>query len=419
MSLLDLDTWGEVSATLQRNLGRTLLTGAGVFWGSLMLVLMLGFGDSLERAVVRNLSGLASNSVFIWGGRTLRPYQGLRPGRWISYRLDDAEALRERVPVLEHLCPRASIGGWRGGATITASSESGDFNVMGDVPEIRHVMGLVVDQGRFLDPTDLDEERKVVVLGRAIRDELFGPTFDPVGEVVQIRGVPFTVVGVHHSLRQGDRGERADNTAHVPLSTFQAAFNGRDRVNWFALTAVPTSSAAEVEEQVRAVLAERHRVHPEDVTAIGSWNAGEEFAKYQNLFNGIRAFVWAVGLATLLTGVVGVTNILLVIVRERTREIGLRRAVGARPGQVVALVLQEAVVLTGTAGMAGIVTGVALLELMAAWVGADHEVLGQPDLPVGVLLIAASALVVAGLLAGWVPAARAAAIDPADALRGE
>jgi putative ABC transport system permease protein len=419
MTLFDLDRWLEIAQTMSRSKLRTGLTMFGVGWGMFMLLLMLGFGDGLERGVERKFGGDATNSVFLWGQRTSLPYQGHRAGRRVRFHNADTDAIAATIQGIEHLAPRNQLGGYQGGTNVTHDGKTGSYQVMGDTPQYRYIQPMIFDAGRFIDPLDEAEHRKVAVIGRGVYRELYTPGADPIGSTLQIRGVWFRVIGMIHSPNSGDEGDSADTTVHVPFSTFQRAFNSGDEVRWYALTGRPQVSAETLEEDVSKLLASRCGVHPEDEDAIGSFNAAEEFAKITNLFMGIRLFVWFVGTATLLSGVVGVSNIMLIVVKERTREIGIRRAIGAPASSVIGQVMQESIVLTLVAGYAGLVAGVAVLESMAVLVGEDNEVIGNPQVDFRVALAAAVVLTATGALAGIIPAQRAASVRPVEALRAE
>ncbi len=415
--MMDLDRWTEIAASLRNNRLRTVLTAAGVFWGMFMLVVMLGFGDGLERGVKRNMSGFATNAVYIWGGRTSIPHAGMRPGRWISYDNSDVEALSQLASI-EHLAPRNRLGGWRGGSLVVRGAEAESYAVMGDVPAFRHIAPVIFEQGRFLNDLDMAEHRKVAVIGRRVYEELFPTGEDPIGDHIRINGVWFQVVGVFRSTRADDRGDRDNGTIHIPFTTFQRAFNVGDRVGWIAMTAHPESRASDLEAEVKQILSERKGIHPDD-QAIGSYNAEEEFRKLTTLFTGIRFFVWFVGTMTLAAGVVGVSNIMLIVVQERRKEIGLRRAIGATPASVVAMVVQESVVLTAVAGYAGLVAAVLVIEAAGPFVGGPGSTMDPPQLDVGAALVAAGVLLVAGGLAGVFPARNAALVAPVEALQAE
>ena len=414
---LDLDTWQEIWATLRRNRLRALLTASGVFWGLFMLILLLGLGRGLERGA-QALAEIAPRAVYVWGQRTGMAYRGLQPGRFV--RFEDADITRLRaVPGVEYVAGRLRFGGWRDSAQVSHGNRSGAVNVLGDMPEYARIEPLGIDRGRFLNAPDVAEGRKVAVIGKKARGVLFGET-SPLGDFVTVNGVHFLVVGEIHSDKSGDDGDRINNSVFLPFTTFQQVYNQRNRVGWFTLGVREGAYAPGVEREVRRVLAERHRVHPADDQAIGSFDAAEQYQKIKSLFRGIRAFVWLVGTLTLFSGVLGVSNILLIIVKERTREIGIRKALGATPGSIVRLVVQESIALTTLAGYTGLVAGVAVLEGIARVVerlpGAP---LKAPEVDLTSALVAAAVLVVAGAVAGIVPARHAARIAPVEALRAE
>ncbi len=419
MRWLDLDTLDELVITLSQNRLRAGLTALGVGWGTFLLVLMLGFGDGLEQAVVRNMQGSTANAMHVWGRRTHMAYNGLRANRPVDFTLSDRDALKSEVPGVLYACPRTQLGGYRDGTAVRAGRKVGAFQVMGDSPDYRHVQVMRMLEGRWINERDMDDRRKVAVIGRSVADDLFGERTDLVGESMEIQGVWFVVGGVFESPRGDERGDREASTVHLPITTFQRVFHTGDDVGWYALLADPERDASVMEVRARAVLSERHGIHPDDGRALGSWNAAEEFGRIRALFGGIRMFTWLVGAATLLSGVVGVSNILLITVRERTAEIGLRRAIGATPSQVVGMILSEAITLTTLAGCTGLVLGVAAVEAIRMAVGPNHASLGQPDLDASTLLAAAVLLLAGGAFAGFLPALRAAAIEPVEALRSE
>ena len=418
-ALFDVDTWQEIAATLKSNKLRALLTASGVFWGLFMLILMLGLGRGLENGTRRNLAGLAPHAVYVWGQRTGLPYRGLQPGR--NVRFDDEDTRRiAAVPGVEYVAPRLRLGAWRDTARVSRRDKTGAVNVLGDVPAFAKIESMPVVEGRFLNQLDIAEKRKVAVLGRKARASLFAEGERPIGDFIAINGVHFLVVGEIRSEKGGEEGDRVENSAFVPFTTFQQAFNQPTRVGWFSLAVRADASAPDVEQRVRRLLADRHGVHPNDEQAIGSFNAAEQFGKVQELFRGIRAFVWFVGTLTLLAGVLGVSNILLIIVKERTRELGIRKALGATPASIVGLILQESVALTALSGYAGLVAGVGALELLSHFVSkVDDAAVNRPEVDLPAALIAAGILVLAGAVAGIVPARHAARVAPVEALRAE
>lgn len=414
----DVDTWQEIWATLRQNRLRAFLTALGVFWGLFMLILMLGLGRGLENGARKNLADLAPRALYAWGQRTSVPYRGLQPGRYVRFDNDDI-AFVKAIPGIEHVAARLRLGGWRDTGRVVYAGKTGNFTVLGDMPAYAKIEPLTVELGRFLNDPDVREARKVVILGRHAREVLFGDK-DPVGEWLEINGVHFRVVGAIKSGKGGEDGDRMDNSVFVPFSAFQRAFRQPNRVGWFALGVEPTASASQVERNVRAVLSERHNVSPLDEQAIGSFDAADQFDKVQSLFQGIRGFVWFVGTLTLLAGVLGVSNILLIIVKERTREIGVRKALGATPGSIVLLIVQEAITLTTLAGYTGLVAGVAVLEGVSRYLdGLPNAPISRPEIDLNAALVAAGVLIVAGAIAGIVPARHAASVPPVEALRAE
>jgi putative ABC transport system permease protein len=416
--ILDIDNWREVTATMRKNRLRTTLTGLGVFLGIVILLLMIGFGRSLEKGVKRRMAGFATNAVFVWGQRTTKPYAGLPVGRQIEYDNRDIEALA-RLPGVLHLAPRAQRGGFMQGSNIRYGTKTGAFQVSGDYPAFQYVQTPVMRAGRFLNQRDLDESRKVAVVGESVVEQLYGGT-DPIGTYVEANGVYFQVIGVFGSLQTGQQADRILNTIHIPFTTFQRAFNYNDRVGFFAIVGQPGINGEELEAQVKTTLRQRHRVAPEDDSAIGAWNTAKEFGKMNMLFFLINLVMWAAGTMCLLAGVVGVSNIMLITVRERTKEIGVRKALGATPGSVVRMIVSEATVLTVIFGYLGVVAGVALLEAAGKLLEKLPDLpFAPPDPSLSIALSAAGVIVVFGALAGALPAYYAAKISPVEALRTE
>jgi putative ABC transport system permease protein len=354
--------------------------------------------------------------MYVWGRRTAEPHAGFKAGRRIEFRNADIETLRG-LEGLEHLAPRLQDGGFRNGTTVTYKDKVGNYEIMGDFPQFEHIQPMRFERGRFINPLDLDERRKVAVIGKTVYEQLFRPGVDPVGEVIKIRGVAFQVVGLFRSRATGDQGERQGSTIFVPFTTFQQAFNARDRVNWFAMTAIPSVDPAELEKRAKELLARNHKVAPDDHNALGSYNAGEDFRKIQTLFGGIRLMMWLVGVTTLFFGALGVSNIMLIAIKERTKEIGIRKALGARPRQIVSMVMTESIFLTTLAGYFGLLSAIGMIELLGSvTAGSDFP---TPQADVGTALLAFAALVVAGAIAGIIPARHAARISPIESLRAE
>ncbi|HEY4104248.1 MAG TPA: ABC transporter permease [Polyangiaceae bacterium] len=416
--MLDLDAWQEVWATLRSNKLRATLTALGVFWGVFMLIMMLGIGNGLERGVIHNLNGLTNYSVYVWSQRTSIPYRGLQPGRYVKLNNADIAAIA-RTEGVEHVAPRIQMGTWHAGENANYGAKKANFNVVGDTPELANVEALKITDGRFINQRDMAEERKVCVIGEEVRKTFFGDV-DPIGKYIQVRRVYFQVVGVLDTPKTGDDREKMISVIYVPFSTFQTAFNLKDRVGWFSLTARTDLPASLVEQNVRHAIMAGHRIHPDDSLALGSYNAAEKYESIQGLFRSIRKFVWFVGTLTLFAGMLGVSNILLIIVKERTKEIGIRKALGATPWSIVSLVVAEGLVLTSLAGYLGVVAGVFGLEAAGRAVRSlPNAPLSQPQVSLQVVAIAVLVLIVAGAVAGIVPARHAARVHPVEALRAE
>jgi putative ABC transport system permease protein len=417
--MIDLDSWHEVFSTLERNLLRTTMTAWGVFWGTFMLVAMLGFGNGLESGVNRSMLGFVGNNVYAWGQATTRPHAGLAPGRRVRLDTDDAAAI-QRLDGVVAVAPNIDLGGWRDGTNVSFEDRTGNFAVRGEYPDFARVGVERPYSGRFVNELDMEARRKIAVIGDSVRQMLFGSDVDPIGKYISVRGIQFQVVGVTRSEAPGDEGDRFNGTIVVPFTTFSAAFNTGNRVGSLAIRLAADIDSEQTEQTIRAALRARHQVHPDDVSAIGSFNVSKRHQRAQNMFAGIRAFVWFVCVATLMAGALGVSNIMLISVKERTREFGIRKALGATPASIVKLVLAEAAVLTSLAGYLGVVGGVLGLELVSRWMGSGMSgPLGAPSIDVAAALAASAVIGLAGVLAGVAPARHAASIQPVVALRAE
>lgn len=421
--MFDIDKWIEIFSAIARNKLRTFLTALGIFWGILMLTLLLGSGNGLRNGVEHTFSGFAVNSIYMWPQKTTLPYKGMKPGRFYSFRNGDIEALKTQVPEVEIVAPRIQLGGWKDANNVTRKNKYGNFQVMGDYPEYRYIEALKIENGRYLNNLDLQDKRKVCIIGEQVRQELFAENENPVGEYIKIKGVYFLVAGVFKSLKgKGEEADQDRRTIYIPYTTFQRAFNWGDRMGWFALTAAPGISAKEAEQKAKLALAARHSIAPDDERAIGSFNAEQEAEKFLGLFSGIRIFVWVVGLVTLLAGAIGVSNIMLIVVSERTKEIGIRKALGATPASIIFLILQEAVFLTFIAGYIGLVIGVGGLEAIV-WAlkefNVDSPFFLSPAIDFWTAMQAMLILVFAGTFAGLMPAIKAVQVNPITALRTE
>ncbi len=417
--MFDRDNWQEIFSAIRKNKLRTFLTAFGVFWGIFMLVIMLGSGNGLRNGILSDFEGIATNSFFIWAQRTNKPYKGFQPGRRFNYVNEDAVAIRKQVPEADIVCPRNQLGGFRGGNNVSRGVKAGAFQVMGDYPDYIKIEPKKNMQGRFINNLDIDERRKVAVIGERVREVLFEPGINPIGEYIKINGVYFQVVGLFKPKSTGQQGTQESQTIFIPFTTFQTAFNFGNIVGWFAITSKPGIPAEVTEAKVINVLKQQHSIAPDDELAIGHWNMGRQYDRIAGLFTGITMLVWIVGTGTLLAGIIGVSNIMLIIVKERTKEIGIKRALGATPVAIVAQIILESVFLTSIAGYLGLLCGLGLLELVGNLTAGSGGAFRSPDVHLNVALIALSILVIAGALAGLIPAKRAISISPIDALRAD
>ena len=410
--MIRLDVWQEIFDTIKRNKLRTALTGFAVAWGIFMLVVLLGSGKGLEHGVDYQFRDDAVNSIWVSSGRTSTPYKGMQPGREIQFDNQDYDEVTTRVQGVEYASGRYWIFGSQ---QVNYKNENGSYTIRAVHPGHQVLERTKMIQGRDLNEFDLRQVRKSAVLGTLVASALFHDE-DPIGKQIRIGGISFQVVGVFDD----EGSEREREFIYLPISTAQRTFNGANRVNQILYTTGDASLAKseEMAGATRRILSVNHTFDPEDQRAIYVNNNVENYQKIVALTSAIRLFVWVVGIGTLLAGVVGVSNIMLVAVRERTREIGIRKALGATPGSIVGLVLQESVLITTVAGYAGLVLGVLVLEGLARAIP-DAAFFRNPQVDLRVALSATLLLIVAGTVAGFFPARRAAAIRPIEALRDE
>lgn len=415
--MFDIDNWQEIYGSVKKHKLRTLLTAFGVFWGILMLVLLLGAGKGLENGVLQMFSNSARNTIYIWPEMTGMPYKGLSPGRKIIFDNKDEEAIRSKVAEIGYLVPNLNVGDK---INISYKDKNVAFALKGTHPDLLAIKTMNFTSGRFINMFDLNEQRKVAVIGRRAK-ELFFSNEDPIGKLINIKGVYFKVVGTFETEESGSQKEDAE-TVFVPVSTLQRTFGYDDHLTLFTLIPKPRIPAETVEMKVKQLLTERHTIHPEDKEAISSFNAEKEFNKFTSLFMGINLFIWVVGTGTIIAGIIGVGNIMLIIVKERTREIGIRKALGATPMSIISLIIMESVVITSLAGYVGLLTGMAIVESVSRFLdreGIKSDFFKDPHIDMQVAFTAVGILVVTGVLAGLVPARNAARINPIEALKTE
>ncbi len=415
--MFDSDSWQEIFATIKKNKLRTALTCFGVFWGIFMLVVMIGSGNGLSNGILKDFAGTATNSFFCWAQKTSKPYKGMKPGRNFNFNNDYTKALKQ-LPELAVVAPMNQLGNYEGTNNVVRGLKNGGFEVSGVYPELRKIEATNIKSGRFLNQNDIDDKRKVAVIGKRVQEILFEKDENPIGEYIRVQGVYFRVVGVTEPASGGERGREAGEKVQIPFKTFQQAFNYGDIVGWYAIMASKGVPATKAEDMALALLRERHKVAPDDAIAIGHWNMEKEFNKLNGLFAGISGLVWIVGTGTLLAGIIGVSNIMLIVVKERTKEIGIRRAIGAPPGHIVRQLILESVFLTTIAGYVGLILSIALMEGVSSMLASDDSsMFTNPTIDLNVALTALAILIGAGALAGLIPARKAIAIPPVEALR--
>ncbi len=421
--MFDLDRWNEIISTLKKNKLRSFLTAFGVFWGIFMLVIMAGAGKGLERGITQGVGQVATNSFFIWTQRTSEPYKGFRRGRQWVYNNEDVTFIRTSIKEANIVSPRLFSGGGSGPNTVRGE-RTGSYNIKGDYPEWIEIDPVEVIKGRWLNEIDLLQKRKVCVVGEKIVEEIFDKQEEPVGEYIRVNGVYYQIVGIIKPISNININGRTEESIILPFSTMQVAYNYGNMVFMMGITAKKGYSASHVEEKVIAALKERHSVAPEDVQAVGHINLEKQFKQFSALFIGIQILTWIVGIGTLLAGVIGVSNIMLVIIKERTQEIGIMRAIGATPKKVITQIMLESVFLTTFAGYFGLFSGMILLEgvnfiLEKAAENGSEIFIQNPEINFGVAVACLIILIISGALAGLIPARRAVTIKPIDALRAE
>jgi len=410
--MFDVDTWQEILDTIRANKLRSFLTAFSVAWGIFMLIVLLGSGEGLSHGIEYQFRDDAINSIWVHPGQTSVPFKGLAPGRRVQLINNDRDEIRNGVSGIDHISSRFGISG---GLRMRYKNETATFDFRAVHPDYQYVEKTVVTEGRFLNDFDIAEYRKVAVIGVRVKDAIFKKE-PALGKNLEINGIAFRVVGVYTD----EGGQNEQERIYVPISTAQRAFGGANRIGMIMMTTgeTPVAATETMAKDVQHRLAARHTFSVDDSRALSVDNNNVEFQRFSNLMAAIRLFVWIIGVGTILAGVVGVSNIMMITVRERTREIGVRKALGATPWSVVSLILQESILITAVAGYVGLVLGVAVLELASKNLP-GLEFFRNPEVDLLVAIEATALLVVAGVASGFVPARRAAAVRPVDALRTE
>lgn len=415
---VDLDSYREILDTLTRNKSRSFLTGFGVFWGVFMLIALIGGGQGLKEMLQSNFEGFATNTVMIWSQQTTKPYKGFRKGRWWTMDEKDIDRLRQRVPELDVVAP-ILFSPWGKSNTAYYGEQRTVPRIQGVTPEYADVVSPKMYYGRFINQVDILEHRKVCVLGKKIYKDLFKEGGDPCGKSIRVDSTYYEVIGVDYNSAGINFNGRAEEKITLPLTLVQQTYNRGTEIDLIAATGRPGTVMSKLSPRIRETIARAHFVDPTDEQGAMVFNTEVLFQMLDNLFKGVNFLIWLVGLGTLLAGAIGVSNIMMVTVRERTTEIGIRRAIGATPRMILSQIISESIVLTLVAGMSGILFAVLILQMLE--LGNTEDGILKAHFQVGFWTAIVAALMVSlmGVLAGLAPAARAMSIKPVDAMRDE
>ena len=415
---IDLDSYREILDTLTRNKARSFLTGFGVFWGVFMLIGLMGGGKAMREQLDNTFEGFAQNTIIIGANQTTKPYKGFRKGRWWSMDYKDIERLKQRVPELKVAVPMI-FSRWGGSNTAYYGDQKTSPRIQGTVPDLAKVMEPKMYYGRYLNEMDVREHRKVCVIGKKIYKDLFKEGGDPCGKKIRVDSTYFEVVGVDYSTSNASFNGRTEEKITMPITLMQALFNRGNEVDLIAAVGREGVVMSKITDRVRETIARAHYVDPTDEQGAMIFNTELLFQLMDNMFKGVNFLIWLVGLGTLLAGAIGVSNIMMVTVRERTTEIGIRRAIGATPKMILSQIISESILLTLVAGMSGILFGVMILQMLEVANTEDGIVNTHFQVGFWTAILAAIVVCTVGVLAGLAPAARAMSIKPVDAMRDE
>ncbi|CAM3531380.1 ABC transporter permease [Zobellia roscoffensis] len=419
--MFNRDRWKEILEVLTSNWFRTVLTAFGVFWGIFILILLLSAGKGLENGIMQDFGDISTNTMFMWSRSTTKSYKGLPKGRSFLFKVEDVRAIKDNVPELKFISPRNRLGGFNGANNVVRGIKTGAYDVYGDYPEISKQDPMTMTSGRFLNYNDIKEKRKIAIIGDGVRAGLYDKGEEVLGSFIKIQGVNFMVVGTYKKKSNDGDGEEGQKQIFVPFTTFSQAFNRGNDVGWMAITANDGTSITSLKDKIMGVVKENHKVHPDDQRAVGHFDLYEQFQRVQSLFGALRFIAYFVGILVLLSGIIGVSNIMLIVVKERTKEIGIRRALGEDPWSIKLQILMESIFLTIISGMAGITLGAIFIYGVNALLDMNGPVdmFVNPSVSLGVVVGALVILIFSGLLAGFIPAQSAIKVRPIDALRTE
>ena len=422
MTIFDKDTWQEIFGSIGQNKLRTVITIIGVLWGIFLYILLSGIAKGVDNGFEQRFERISSNSLFVWTQNTSIPYLGFKIDRRWNIKLNDVETLKMEIPEIKNIAPRIQKGNWGSqGASVTNGQRNGTYNIYGDYPILKVVSKKdIYDGGRFINHLDIKEERKVCVIGERTRKELFSDDTNPIGKYININNVYFKVIGIHKFVDEGGGSFADDGDIHVPFSTFKRLYNTGDKVGFLLIAGFDDVDILKVERQVKNLLKKIHSVHPDDERAIGAFNLGALFTRIKNFANGMSFISLVIGVATIIAGVIGIGNVLLISVKERTKEIGIRRAIGASPNHIRKQIILESVFLTVVAGIIGIILGAFVLYVInIATQNLEDIPFTNATVPLNYIFAALLMMIGLGTLIGFVPAEKAISIRPIDALRDE
>ena len=413
--MFDLDRYREILDTLTRNKSRSFLTGFGVFWGVFMLVALIGGGQGLKELLNNNFEGFATNSAMVWAQPTKKAFKGFRKGRKWELEYKDVERLRQRLPELNVITPVL----FSNGGFAYYGDRKAEISVKGQSPDYRFVEEPQLRYGRYINEMDMQQCRKVCVIGKKTYKDLFPKGGDPCGESIRIDSIYFQIVGVDNRSNGMNMGGESESTVILPITLMQQVYNRGNEVDMISVTGREGVVMSRLSQPIREVVAAAHAIDPTDEQGIMVFNTEVLFQLLDNMFRGVNFLIWLVGLGTLLAGAIGVSNIMMVTVRERTTEIGIRRAIGATPRMILSQIISESVILTVVAGMSGILFAVLILQMLQLGNTEDGIVKAHFQVGFWTAIIAAATIAAMGILAGLAPALRAMSIKPVDAMRDE
>lgn len=419
--MFNKDRWTEILEVMSSNLLRTIATAFGVFWGISILIILLSAGKGLENGIRQDFGDIATNTMFMWTRATTKPYEGLPKGRRFNFKIEDVQSIHDNVSNLRFISPRNQLGGFNGENNVVKGLRAGAYNIYGDYPEIINQDPMTITSGRFLNHNDINEKRKIAIIGQGVESELYDKGEEVLGTYIKIQGVNFLVVGTYKKKSNDGDGEEGQKEIFVPFTSFSQAFNMGNNVGWMAITAHDGTSISSIKEKIVSVVKQNRKVHPDDTRAVGYFDLYEQFNRVESLFGALTFIAYFVGVLVLLSGIIGVSNIMLIVVKERTKEIGIRRALGESPWSIKLQIIMESIFLTIISGMTGIIFGALFIYGVNAALDAvgPVDMFLNPSVSLGVVLSALLILIISGLLAGFIPANSAIKIKPIEALRAE